>query len=335
MKRNLLHTNDLDIGYLDGDHRKVVRQGLNLTLNRGELTALLGINGVGKSTLLRTLAGFQPPLSGEIFLNQERIDTYTQQARARLVSVVLTDQVVVGDLFAYEVIALGRHPYLGFFGRLTPTDHAIIEEVVTSVGIAELTHRRMSSLSDGERQKVMIAKALAQQTPIIILDEPTAFLDMPSRIEITMLLRNLADRYGKAVLLSTHDLDLALDLSDKLWLMGKDRELACGAPEDLVLSGVFNSFFERDDIVFDQQIGRFRLKAQHTRQISLDADAQSRFWIEKALHRNGYRVTPKDLLLYDHVQVESRAALPYKLTTSRQQEAEFATINELLVELKT
>lgn len=332
--KNLLETNDLYIGYRMRGEQKVVHQKLNLSLVKGELTSLLGVNGVGKSTLLRTLAGFQPKLSGEIMLDGKSISSFSQRDRAKMVSVVLTDQVVVGDLFVYEVIALGRHPYLGFFGRLTSEDHAVIEEVVHSVGIGELTHRRISSLSDGERQKVMIAKALAQQTPIIILDEPTAFLDLPSRIEITMLLRKLSDCMGKAILLSTHDLDLALDLSDKLWLMGKEREVACGAPEDLVLSGAFNSYFERDSIVFDRSIGRFRLNEKHERMISLDADAGSYFWIEKALHRNGIAVAKKNAETESHLRVDRNAKRPYKLASVGCKEMEFETINELLVELK-
>ena len=332
--RNLLETNDLDIGYQLRGEQKVLHQKLNISLAEGELTSLLGVNGVGKSTLLRTLAGFQPKLSGDILLDGRSIDSFSQRERAKLVSVVLTDRVVVGDLFVYEIVALGRHPYLGFFGRHTSADHAVIEEVVHSVGIEELTHRRISSLSDGERQKVMIAKALAQQTPIIILDEPTAFLDLPSRIEITMLLRKLSDGMGKSILLSTHDLDLALDLSDKLWLMGKEREVACGAPEDLVLSGVFNSYFERDSIIFDRSIGRFRLNEKHERMISLDADAGSHFWIEKALHRNGIAVAKKNAATDNHLRVDRNATRPYKLVSDGCKEMEFETINELLVELK-
>lgn len=332
--RNLLETTNLNIGYQLRGGQKLVHQKLNLSLAKGELTSLLGVNGVGKSTLLRTLAGFQPKLSGDIMLDGRSIGSYSQRERAKLVSVVLTDQVVVGDLFVYEVIALGRHPYLGFFGRLTLEDHKVIEKVVHSVGIDELTHRRISSLSDGERQKVMIAKALAQQTPIIILDEPTAFLDLPSRIEIAMLLRKLSDGMGKAILLSTHDLDLALDLSDKLWLMGKEREVACGAPEDLVLSGIFNSYFERDSIVFDRNIGRFRLNEKHEKLISLDADAGSHFWIEKALHRNGFAVAKKNTGKESHLRVDRNAKRPYKLASVGSKEMEFETINELLVELK-
>lgn len=330
----LLHANDLSIGYLARGERKVVREGLNLSLEMGELTSLLGVNGVGKSTLLRTLAGFQPLLSGDIALDGRSISSIPQGERAKLVSVVLTDQVVVGDLFAYEVVALGRHPYLGFFGRLSANDHAIIEEVICSVGIEALSNRRLSSLSDGERQKVMIAKALAQQTPVIILDEPTAFLDMPSRIEITMLLRRLADALGKAILLSTHDLDLALDLSDKLWLMGNGREMACGAPEDLVLSGVFNEYFERDSIVFDRSSGRFRLNEQHRNMVSVDADAAVHFWIEKALHRNGFGVANPSDRVSSHLRVIGNDKRPYKLSSKGRSEKEFETINDLLLELK-
>lgn len=329
-----LTTKNLAVGYIVRGQQKVVRKDLNLSLKQGELTSLLGVNGVGKSTLLRTLAGFQPKLSGVVVVDGTPIEKISSKNRARQVSVVLTDQIIAGDLYAYQVVALGRHPYSGFLGKLDKDDHQIIEEMMENVGVAPFANRRMSSLSDGERQKVMIAKALAQQTPVIILDEPTAFLDLPSRIEITMLLRNLSDRLGKTVLLSTHDIDLALDLSDKLWLMGNNGEFASGAPEDLVLSGRFNKFFERDAIFFDKNAGRFRLKGRHEKSISVDADTCRYFWIEKAMHRNGIGVTSRPTETNNHIKVDSSSNRPYKLTTPEKRVMEFETINELIIELK-
>lgn len=329
----LLTAHDLSVGYDTRGGRKVVRNELNLTLREGEFTSLLGVNGVGKSTLLRSLAGFQPLLGGELLLKGRPLNRISQRERAKLVSVVLTDQVVVGDLYAYEVVALGRHPYSGFMGRLRRHDHMLVERMMANVGVADLAKRRMSSLSDGERQKVMIAKALAQQTPLIILDEPTAFLDLPSRIEITLLLRNLCDTMGKTVLLSTHDLDLALDLSDKLWIMGHSNGFASGAPEDLVLEGRFNGFFERENIYFDQLIGRFRFKSEYTKTVRVEANERHLFWIEKALHRNGIGIEREDESDLKIV-VREGESYPYLLSSDNDNSLEFKTIKELLRKLK-
>ena len=222
----------LGIGYRNGKSITTVHKGLDFRLRCGELTCLLGANGAGKSTLLRTLAAAQPPLDGELTLLGKPISGYSERERSRTIGVVLTDKTQTGGLTVYELVALGRQPHTGFFGRLHHTDKEIIEHALYAVGILNKARRYMAELSDGERQKAMIAKALVQECPLILLDEPTAFLDVVSRIEIMTLLHRLAAEEKKAILLSTHDIEQALVLSDRLWLLTRSNGLECGVTED-------------------------------------------------------------------------------------------------------
>lgn len=205
-------TNRLTVGYRD--HRVV--EDISLSLPCGRLVCLLGPNGAGKSTLLRTLCGFQPPIAGTVTISGSDITTMSAAEVARLVSVVLTDRPLTPSLTAAEMVGMGRAPYTGFWGRLSDDDRRLVSEAMTTVGVDSLATRRMGRLSDGERQKVMIAKALAQHTPVIVLDEPTAFLDYPSKVAVMKTLARLAHDEGKTILMSTHDLELAAQLGDEL-----------------------------------------------------------------------------------------------------------------------
>lgn len=205
-------TNRLTVGYRG--HRVV--EDISLSLPCGRLVCLLGPNGAGKSTLLRTLCGFQPPIAGTVTISGSDITTMSAAEVARLVSVVLTDRPLTPSLTAAEMVGMGRAPYTGFWGRLSDEDRRLVSEAMQTVGIAPLATRRMGRLSDGERQKVMIAKALAQHTPVIVLDEPTAFLDYPSKVAVMKTLARLAHDESKTILMSTHDLELAAQLGDEL-----------------------------------------------------------------------------------------------------------------------
>lgn len=205
-------TNRLTVGYRG--HRVV--EDISLSLPCGRLVCLLGPNGAGKSTLLRTLCGFQPPIEGTVTISGSDITAMSAAEVARLVSVVLTDRPLTPSLTAAEMVGMGRAPYTGFWGRLSDDDRRLVSESMQTVGIAPLATRRMGRLSDGERQKVMIAKALAQHTPVIVLDEPTAFLDYPSKVAVMKTLARLAHDEGKTILMSTHDLELAAQQGDEL-----------------------------------------------------------------------------------------------------------------------
>lgn len=209
----------LSVGYKVGH---AVVSDINLTLQSGKLASLIGANGVGKSTLLKTLTGFLPKLEGSLLLDGKDISEFSQRALARQISIVLTQKPDVQNLTVEEIVGLGRSPYTGFFGKLHANDQQIVDESIIAVGIEKLKNRMIQTLSDGERQKVMIAKALTQQTPIIFLDEPTAFLDFSSKVETFQLLQRMAHEMGKLVLLSTHDLELAVRFSDTLLQVNGD-----------------------------------------------------------------------------------------------------------------
>ena len=266
---------NLSIGYRGKNGTRVVAEGINAAIRSGELTCLLGANGIGKSTLLRTLSAFQPALSGEILIardgNSSDADTsltshllpltsLSDKELSRLIGVVLTEKPDIRNMTVRELVALGRSPYTGFWGTLHDDDWQVVDEAIEAVRIGSLRERMVHTLSDGERQKVMIAKALAQQTPVIFLDEPTAFLDFPSKVEMMQLLRRLAIEAQKTIFLSTHDFELALQVADRLWLMERtevaqdtDCRLNVGTPQELAQNGALARYVERPGITFDAE----------------------------------------------------------------------------------
>lgn len=288
----LAETHDLAIGYVaPRKPPRIVAEGINLTLNKGELICLIGPNGAGKSTLMRTLAGMQKPLAGRVLLDGADLHTMPAPQLAQRLSVVLTDRVDPGLLTGHALVALGRHPYTDWSGRLTAHDEAMVNWAIEAVGADVLAARMVGELSDGERQRLMIARALAQEPLLMILDEPTAFLDLPRRVEIMRLLRQIAHETGRAVLLSTHDLDLTLRTADRIWLLSADGQLYVGAPEDLVLNGAFESVFSSEGVTFDVQTGAFRVSTQVGVPIALIGEGLAALWTGRALERAGFAVT--------------------------------------------
>ena len=250
---------DLGIGYQTKHGVKSVAEHISGAIRSGELTCLLGANGVGKSTLLRTLSAFQPKTSGQIVIEGRELDTYTDKELSRRIGVVLTEKPDVRNMTVRELVSLGRSPYTGFWGTYSRDDLQIVDEAIAQVGIETLSRRMVQTLSDGERQKVMIAKALSQQTPVIYLDEPTAFLDYPSKVEVLQLLRRISRTAGKIIFLSTHDVELALQLADTIWLMSREEPIAIGSPRQLASEGVLGRFIQRDGITFDPETLAIRI----------------------------------------------------------------------------
>lgn len=228
-----LRLDNVSTGYRSRGRKITIGNGYTATLPTGKLTCLLGVNGSGKSTLLRSLAKSQNILKGEIFIGERKLTEIPNSEIGKLIGLVLTDRVESPNMTVYDLVSLGRAPYSNFWGNLTNDDKEIVEEAIRSVGIINLRGRKVCSLSDGERQKAMVAKTLAQQTPIILLDEPTAFLDYPSKIELMEMMRRLAHENEKSILLSTHDIPLAMEMADNLWLMDENRNLLIGSPEEL------------------------------------------------------------------------------------------------------
>lgn len=287
MKQATIHIRNLSIGYSDKQGVKVVAEDIDAQINSGELTCLLGTNGVGKSTLLRTLSAFQAPLRGEIDILGKPLAQYSDKELATIIGVVLTEKCDIRNMTAEELIGLGRSPYTGFWGKLSEKDKEAVQNAVSLVHIEPLALRMVHTLSDGERQKVMIAKALAQETPIIFLDEPTAFLDFPSKVEIMQLLHNLTQTLHKTVFMSTHDLDLSLQVADKIWLMDKTNGIVTGTPEDLSLEGKLSGFFSRKGITYDTETGFFRIDNVFRAQVRLEGHGNRYSMVRKALQRNG------------------------------------------------
>ncbi len=244
----MLHLKALNTGYAS----RVVGKGLCGHLPRATVTALVGVNGVGKSTLLRTLMGDLPVLSGSVLLNGKDLSAYSVGERARALGVVLTRRVEADYMPVREVVELGRLPYTSLFGRLNEEDLFQVDSALERLDLKAMSHRAVGTLSDGERQRVMIAKALAQQTPLIVLDEPTAFLDYPTKVELFLLLRDLAHQHQKTILLSTHDLDLALRLSDRLWLLSAEG-LCEGTPYDFAQNKKIDQIFSSPTLQFSAQ----------------------------------------------------------------------------------
>lgn len=276
----------LSIGYKGKSDHKIVAENICSDIYAGELTCLLGTNGVGKSTLLRTLSAFQPKLNGEILLSGKELSKYTDRELSTVISVVLTEKCDIRNMTVRELVSMGRSPYTGFWGKLSNADEEIVDKAIGLVNIHNLTPRMLHTLSDGERQKAMIAKALAQETPVIYLDEPTAFLDFPSKVEIMQLLHRLTRETDKTIFLSTHDLELALQIADKIWLMDKTNGIATGTPEDLALQGNLSNFFARKGIAFDMETGLFRITNNYRREIRLTGHGYRYSLVRKALQRN-------------------------------------------------
>ena len=259
MQTEVLNVEHLHAGYRIRNRIVTVVRDLTACVPRGCFVAVIGRNGAGKSTLLRTLLGFQPPLSGQVAWMGKTLQTYRESELARTVSVVLTERCPSERLTVRETVALGRIPYTGFWGAMTVADREATDRAMYLAGLEQLADRRIGSLSDGERQKTMIAKALAQETPVIILDEPTAFLDFPSKVEMLRLLRRLVREERKTVLASLHDLELAMQLADILWMVNANGRLTAGPPRSLAASGAFDAFLG-GGICFDPQTLRYRLE---------------------------------------------------------------------------
>lgn len=263
-KQAAIQTSDLAIGYSIRGGKRIVHPQLSLKLHYGELTCLLGRNGAGKSTLLKTLCGLLPPVGGEVFVSGRPLRGFSPAELSAKVGVVLTERTQAGGISVYDLVSLGRYPHTGFFGTLKENDHQCVRKAIEAVGLSQKAERFISELSDGEKQKAFIAKVLAQECPVIILDEPTAFLDVTSRIETMLALRKLARGQGKAVLLSTHDLDTAIQMADCIWLLpaydsasGKQPEpMHCGTPDSLTGDGTLEHFFGNGTIVFDPESRR-------------------------------------------------------------------------------
>ncbi|MCL3781529.1 ABC transporter ATP-binding protein [Prolixibacteraceae bacterium JC049] len=313
MRKELLRIQDLSIGYGKGKRQSVVNKRLNGCINSEELVCLLGENGAGKSTLIRTICGFQPALGGEINMQNKNVLKLSEKELALMASVVLTDRIVVPNATVEEMVSLGRSPHTGTMGILSREDKKKVEAAIVQCRIDHKKKEYLTNMSDGEKQKVFIAKALAQDTPLIILDEPTAFLDLPARVETIQLLRTIASESGKSILMSTHDLDLALQLADRLWLMGKEKPLIQGSPEDLLLQNEFQHIFQRKGIEFDNETCSFKVDNAFAVTLPVQANGFEFRLLQRAFARKGVNVVPVDKKHDDYLNVVDNQGKPFEL----------------------
>ncbi len=257
--KNTITTSNLSIGYKSKSTFKVIAKDLNLNLAEGKLIALIGANGVGKSTLLRTITGIQSPLSGKVFLNKKNIHDLSTLDLAKSLSVVLTEKIPQSNLSVWELVALGRQPYTNWIGKLSNHDHEKINQAIALTKIERLISKKHFEISDGQLQIVLIARALAQDTPLIILDEPTTHLDLLHKVALFKLLKKLTQETKKCILFSTHDIDMAIQLSDEIIIMTPehtDQDEPC----NLIKKGSFQKLFEDENIFFDNNKGKFIIK---------------------------------------------------------------------------
>ena len=326
-----LETGQLAIGYPGRRGENRLAQGLDLELSSGRLVGLLGANGIGKSTLLRTLAGIQPALAGQVLVSGVDIRSLQPVERARRLGLVLTTPSPPSLMNGYSLVALGRHPHTDWLGSLREEDHRQIRAALRAVKAQEIAGMPVAQLSDGQRQKLFIARALAQECPVMLLDEPTAYLDLPRRIETMALLKRLAHEQKRAILVSTHDLELALRSCDRLWLMSASG-ITVGAPEDLALDGSLGDALAVDGISFDQHRGSFFADARGGLAVRVHGAGIEAIWLRRALKRAGYTVSERTKAIVASPGQNGRG--PAWQLQVNERVSHHATIAELLSELE-
>jgi len=278
---------DLTIGYLAGKQTKPVLDQLNVTVHQGELIGIVGQNGIGKSTLLRTIARLQKPLKGSVLLDGKSVESFSRSKFAGRLSFVSTEILKLNHCTVRQMVSFGRSPYTNWFGTMVTNDIVMVEEAMESVGITAISDRYINEISDGERQRAMIARALAQDTEIIVLDEPTAFLDMPNKYEVVHLLGELSRKKNKTILFTSHDLNIAMREADRLWLI-TPNSFTEGVPEDLVLRHAISGLFDETRLKFDARKGEFSIRRKPIGACKLNGKGTAFIWTRKAMERLGY-----------------------------------------------
>lgn len=320
-------TRDLMIGYSDKQSSLKVMADINVSACRGELVALIGRNGAGKSTLLRSIVSLQDPLQGDIFIYNRRLSEIHKRELPRTVSFTSTEPIDLHNIRVQEAVALGRFPYTNWIGTLSDEDRQKTEEALALTGLSHLAGRKIDSLSDGERQRVLVARSLAQDTELLVMDEPTAYLDLPSRYGIVSLLRKLSHEKNKCIIFSTHDLDTALNEADKMWLMKSD--LICqGAPEDLVLNKSLSQAFDGPSLSFSASTGTFSFKRHQVGAVCLEGTGTVKRWTERALLRIDFKIDQSSRCIIKIDQSEDK--VEWHIHVPGSNELVFNTLYELV-----
>jgi len=331
-KETILSLQNVGIGFHRKSQNLTLLENLNLTVGKGDLIGIIGRNGSGKSTLIRSIVRLLHILSGEIRINSENLDDIHPNEFAQLLAYVSSGIEFSESMTVRELVSLGRFPYTNWIGRLSTEDKDLIDDSLFKVGINQLSERKLSEISDGERQKAMIARTLAQNTSIIVLDEPTAFLDIPSKYDIISLLHELTKK-GKTVIYSTHDLNIALRFSDKIWLIDKNS-IKDGSPEDLILNKTIASIFDSDKIHLNQMSGDFELRHHLNKVLCFNCDNPEIFyWTKQALQRSGYEIVSDSEKLIRLSAEINQGIINWKIKRFNEN-LYFQNIYEMLIELE-
>jgi iron complex transport system ATP-binding protein len=327
--KEILSLESLKIGYSSGKTRKVLLPPLNAGAVTGELIAVIGRNGIGKSTLLRTLAGLQEPLGGAILFDGRNLKDYSRMELALKVGYISTEIVKASNMRVYDLVALGRFPHTNWIGKIEKEDHEQIMDAISKTSMGSFCQKFISELSDGERQKAMIARILSQDTGIMVMDEPTAFLDIAAKYEILHLLHQLSNDSTKTIIFSTHDLQMAISQSDKIWLI-LDDSLIEGAPEDLMISGAFGHLFNSSSVSFNNGDGTFSFRSDTLGSIYVEG-TDCRYWTEKAVNRAGFSVSKERTSTFI---ILPSATNNFWQLSSKSQVWEYASVYDLIAGLK-
>ncbi len=325
----IVETRNLVIGYRNRKRITTIMKGLSLRARHGELVALIGRNGTGKSTLLRTIAGIQHPLEGEVIIEGSSLNEIGNSRLPRTVSFVSTEPVAMRNIRVREIVALGRFPYTNWIGTLTGEDEEAVDAALESTGVTELAGRSIDSISDGEKQRTLVARSLAQDTGLLVMDEPTAYLDLPSRYGIVSLLRRLTREKGKCVIYSTHDLDTAINEADRIWLMTGEG-ISEGAPEDLMLTGRIAHAFESPYLSFSASEGTFSFIRSRETGIALEGRGRAAKMTARALARCGYSIDPAAEV---SIRIMEKSDGPEWIVTLGNSERSFRSIYDLVTNL--
>lgn len=320
----ILSLESLQIGFNAGGRKKILLPELGASASKGELIAIIGRNGIGKSTLLRTMAGLQEYLGGNIFYSGRRIADFKRTDLARTAGFISTEIVKVSNMTVYDLVSLGRFPYTNWYGNISPKDDDIINDAMEKTFVSTFSKRFISELSDGERQKAMIARMLAQNTEVMLMDEPTAFLDIESKFSILHLLHQLSHEEGKTIIFTTHDLHMAIGHTDKIWLM-LDSGLKEGSPEDLIIAGEFDHLFSSASIQFNSKNGTFSLKGKKKGCLFIEGEGLNKHWTKEAIRRAGFSVSEVKTIPYIKIVSDKKWHL-----ISSDSEKEFYSIYDLV-----
>lgn len=324
--KNILAFKDLEIGFTSGKQGRSLLPPLNGSAGKGELIAVIGKNGIGKSTLLRTFTGLQASLAGELTIYGKSVTEYSRVKLSEKIGYISTEIIKVSNMRVYDLVSLGRFPHTNWLGRINKVDHLAILEAINKAGMSEFIDRPITELSDGERQRAMVAMVLAQDPGVMIMDEPTAFLDISSKFEVMQLMHELTRSREKTIIFSTHDLTSALNQADKIWLL-KEQGVFEGAPEDLMLEGSFNTLFDDKKIHFNSNDGSFTIRNDEKGNVNIIGDGIKKYWTEKALLRAGYAVVNSESTVEVKVPAPENSNWKCRIHGACQ---EFDTIYELV-----